>query len=85
MEIINGTIIGINPETIFVAADTVYGITVFECEDFEELELQDEIKGTLDDHGDGFIIKQGTSNKIPIYVQGIHCSKENALKLLSGR
>jgi hypothetical protein len=66
------------------AALTDYGYTVFDIHD-GEVAVQDEVTGSLDDHGDAVLANATTGQTVTVYIEAIHATRESALLLCDRR
>lgn len=76
-------VIDINNKRGFVAVETANGITVFELLGLYEVELGDIISGNLESLGDRTFRNETRQESLKVYVQGIHCSPQNARQLMA--
>lgn len=81
--IIEGEVIGINERKGFIAINTDMGITVAELLGGYIIQMGDIIKGDLEIHGGIELLNMSQNEKIDAFIQGIHCTREFAAKLLS--
>lgn len=75
-------VIAINHKKDVVAVATANGITVFELLGGYEVELGDVISGRLESLGSEIFRNETRQENLDVYVQGIHCSPQNARQLI---
>lgn len=76
-------VIAINNKKSVVAVETANGITVFELLGGYEVELGDVISGRLENLGGETFRNETRRESLDVYVQGIHCSPQNARQLMA--
>lgn len=78
-----GRVIGINNRKGFIAVDTGNGITVIELLGGYEVDMDDTVSGDLEAHGGETIINETQNESMEVFIQGVHCTPENAKFLMS--
>lgn len=78
----NGTIRGINKRRQRYAIQTSNGYTIADLID-GELNINDEVSGLLDEHGDTMLRNQTTGDIIEVRIEAFYASAESAAKLLA--
>ncbi len=76
-------VIAINHKKNVIAVATANGITVFELLGGYEVELDDVISGRLESLGNEIFRNETRQENLDVYVQGIHCSPQNARQLMA--
>jgi hypothetical protein len=78
----HGIVKGLSKNKQRVAVLTDYGYTVFDIHD-GEASLNDEISGSLDDHGSQDLTNQTTKHSLSVYIEAIQATPAAAQSLLS--
>jgi hypothetical protein len=76
-------VVAVNPRKGFVAVETDDGITVFELLGGYEVGVGDNIRGDFDTHGGETYFNLTSGEEMDVYVQAIHCTPQNAKRLMS--
>lgn len=76
-------VVAVNPRKGFVAVQTDDGITIFELLGGYEVSVGDHIRGDFDTHGGETYFNLTSGEEMDVYVQAIHCTPQNAKRLMS--
>jgi hypothetical protein len=83
-EPIYGLVRGMSKDRTRFAVLTDRGFTVFDTDD-SDIEMNHEISGSLEDHGDVVLVNKTTGQIISAYIEAIQATRESARSLLLHR